>query len=267
MYPQGVANSSISEGVKLYNVLNRIPAIFDQTEFRIIPGNHDCEGNLSSLKQLLRAKQNWKSHDRFYGESTFTSESGVKLRLVSLETCSLVCGIATSDSTSLVDHRCAGGMSKYGRETEFAKLKEEQLKWLQTVRPAAPNEWLIVMGHWPIFSFRGNGPSRTLQKSVLPWMRRAKVDLYLSGHDHALQLIETNVPGDPKFVVSGAGGYALHADLQKDADEAANFGTRLINAQDAEGFVALDVDRESLNVRFHNAPWGGVETFRYKMTK
>jgi hypothetical protein len=69
------------------------------------------------------------------------------------------------------------------------------------VAPKQPNEWLIVMGHFPVYSFRGNGPTRELEW-LRKWMNTHHVDAYFSGHDHALQHIAGGQAGDPEFFVS-----------------------------------------------------------------
>lgn len=44
--------------------------------------------------------------------------------------------------------------------------------------------WLVVCGHYPVFSVGGHGDTEELLSDLLPLLKRYKVDAYLSGHDH-----------------------------------------------------------------------------------
>jgi hypothetical protein len=52
----------------------------------------------------------------------------------------------------------------------------------------ARNTWCVVAGHWPVFSFGGNGPTDVLIDELLPILNDAGVHAYLSGHDHNMQV-------------------------------------------------------------------------------
>ena len=68
---------------------------------------------------------------------------------------------------------------------------------------AAP--WRVVIGHHPVVSsgFHGYFPRDEVRRmrTLLPRLRNSRVDLYVSGHDHHLELIG----GTTWFLVSGAG--------------------------------------------------------------
>jgi tartrate-resistant acid phosphatase type 5 len=44
--------------------------------------------------------------------------------------------------------------------------------------------WLIVCGHYPVFSVGSHGDTDELLVNLLPLLQQYKVDAYLSGHDH-----------------------------------------------------------------------------------
>ena len=150
------------------------------------------------------------------------------------------------------DFRCADEeLAKY-RSPERLAERDEQLAWLASAlsRPRKPGEFRLVVGHFGVFSFRGNGPTRSLAEDLLPLMRKHAVDAYVCGHDHALQVISA-LPADPLFLVSGAGGYVLHPKLKKEADGGVNaeFGpATLVPALDEGGFVSLRLLGEKLAV-------------------
>jgi len=64
--------------------------------------------------------------------------------------------------------------------------------------------WTVVATHTPVRSGRNFYDPRPVRDALLPVLVAGRVDLYLSGHDHNLQVIE--VPGEPLYAVVGAGG-------------------------------------------------------------
>mmetsp|Transcript_87004 Transcript_87004/g.198594 ORF Transcript_87004/g.198594 Transcript_87004/m.198594 type:complete len:348 (-) Transcript_87004:21-1064(-) len=73
-----------------------------------------------------------------------------------------------------------------------SEQRDRQLDWFSTVLAQATQEWIIVVGHYPIYS---RGPDRALDSRILardikPLMDQHGVDLYVSGHDHLLQRFE-----------------------------------------------------------------------------
>lgn len=108
--------------------------------------------------------------------------------------------------------------------------------------------WCIVVGHWPAFSFAGNGPTDRIIKELVPMMQQAGVQAYFSGHDHNLQAIQK---GTVTFFVSGAGGYHLHPALKPAIAEAAqglNKGAASIFRFITRGFMGVRIGRDKMVV-------------------
>jgi 3',5'-cyclic AMP phosphodiesterase CpdA len=122
--------------------------------------------------------------------------------------------------------------------------RKRQMKWLRAEleRPrVAP--WLFVIGHHPVYSNGKHGDSEALVNGLDPLLRKHRVDLYLSGHDHDLQHLEFD--GHPtSFVVSGGGG-ARARDLR--SRKRGPFGRAVY------GFTHLEVRRERVTVRHLDA--------------
>ena len=55
-----------------------------------------------------------------------------------------------------------------------AGSKSKQLKWLEK-ELAKPASWKVVVAHWPMFSFLGNGPSAEMTNALLPMLLRHEV--------------------------------------------------------------------------------------------
>jgi 3',5'-cyclic AMP phosphodiesterase CpdA len=122
--------------------------------------------------------------------------------------------------------------------------RQQQLDWLaaELDKPrTAP--WLFVFGHHPVYSAGKHGDTEDLVSAVEPLLAKAKVDLYLSGHDHDLQHLE--IEGHPTtFVVSGGGG--AHA-------RTAPFDNRGPFFQAIYGFSHLELRPASFTIRHIDA--------------
>lgn len=264
-YPSGVQNDTDD---RLIRVFDRFPFDFRiQQPFYAVPGNHDCEGDISAWLENRKRIFNWKSPEKgdlSYGENVFQLPWGAKLRVISLNTCPLVCTPNQNETARKRNFRCDLKMSKYSQEPRFFVEKQNQLNWMESLPEKHRNDWLIVLGHHPIFSFRGNGPTRELL-GLLNWMRKLKVDIYFSGHDHALQYVQGGDSRDPKFFISGAGGYTIHSRLSSLADKSVNDenSAQLIHAQDSPGFMKLLVSSEYMTIEFFDL--NGTETYKTRI--
>ncbi len=55
---------------------------------------------------------------------------------------------------------------------------------LQYAKNVIKPKWLIVAGHYPIYSAGSNGDINELKQNLLPLLLEYKIDAYISGHDH-----------------------------------------------------------------------------------
>ena len=66
-----------------------------------------------------------------------------------------------------------------------------QIRWLQDKLQACRADWKIVVGHHPLYTGGEHGRSRRNYRHVAPLLDKFEVDLYICGHDHDLQLHDT----------------------------------------------------------------------------
>ena len=140
-----------------------------------ICGNHEYRSNTDAVVEYSNVSARWTMPAKYY---TFVKEEdGVTVRIVML------------DTTPMID--------KYREETEkYADASKsdwnEQIAWLDKVLSEADEDWVIVVGHHPIYAYTDKSDSeRTdLQQRLDPVLRKyGNVDMYLCGHIHTFQHI------------------------------------------------------------------------------
>ena len=140
-----------------------------------ILGNHEYRGNTQAVLDYAGISARWEMPARYY---TFTVEDNdVTVRVVML------------DTTPLID--------KYREDTvgypdACRQEVEPQLSWLDRVLTDAREDWVIVVGHHPIFAQTEKSEKERLdmQRRVDTVLRRHdNVAMYVCGHLHTFQHI------------------------------------------------------------------------------
>ena len=69
---------------------------------------------------------------------------------------------------------------------------KKQLAWLEEELSGAKEDWVVVVGHHPIYAHTTKSESerKDMQKRVDPILRRHNVDMYICGHIHNFQHIK-----------------------------------------------------------------------------
>ena len=160
--------------------------------FRVL-GNHEYRGNTQAVMDYGKVSRRWMSGERYYTR-TFVKK-GVSVRVVFLDTTPLI--------------------GRYQKETEkypdaCKQDAEGQLKWLEKTLSEATEDWVIVVGHHPIYAETSKNQEERddMQARLLPILKNHKnVALYVCGHIHNFQHIK--IQGDDiDYVVNSAGSLA-----------------------------------------------------------
>lgn len=153
-------------------------------------GNHEYRGSTQAVLDYGKVSRRWMMRDRYYSK-VFESK-GTTVRVVLI------------DTTPLID--------KYREDAEkypdaVRQDVDRQLGWLDETLKNAKEDWVIVMGHHPIYAETGKSEDeRTdMQKRVLPVIQRYKnVAIYACGHIHNFQHIRKSGDATDYVVNSSA---------------------------------------------------------------
>lgn len=159
-------------------------------EWYPICGNHEYRSNTDAVVEYSNVSARWTMPAKYY---TFVKEEdGVTVRIVMV------------DTTPIID--------KYREETDkYADASKsdwsEQMEWLDKVLSEADEDWVLVVGHHPIYAYTDKSDSERsdLQQRLDPVIRRyGNVDMYLCGHIHTFQHIRME-GCDIDYVVNTSG--------------------------------------------------------------
>jgi len=88
------------------------------------------------------------------------------------------------------------------REGLAQSVSDTQLVWIEETLGASTADWLIVIGHYPVYTGGYHGSNRNLINLLKPLFIKYKVDMYIAGHCHHLEhLTDSGI----EYVISGSG--------------------------------------------------------------
>ena len=192
-----------------------------------ILGNHEYRGNTQAVLDYSKVSARWNVPDRYY---TFAMENdGVTVRFVMVDTAPLL--DKYREDTEKYPDACKQDMNK-------------QLSWIDSVLTAAKEDWVLVVGHHPIYAETGKDDSERLdlQKRLDSILRKHKnVDMYLCGHIHNFQHIR-KTDSNIDYVVNTSGSLSRKV---KPVD-----GTKFCSGE--TGFSLISADKKVLNLHMIN---------------
>lgn len=202
-YRSGVA--SVGDGQWKTHFEDAFAAPELQVPFRPILGNHDHNGDIDAQVAYSAHSARWKMDGLYY---SFSQPVGPE--------CSVEFFLLDTTPLRLEDDS-----------------SEAQIRWLESALAASRAKWKIVAGHHPIVSGGKTGGSSNVRDAIEPSFVKHGVDLYLSGHDHDLQLLKT----DKSYLqlVSGAGSSNRPVEYTDDtlfAESEPGFARILVTAAD-----------------------------------
>lgn len=202
-------------------------------------GNHEYRGNTQAVLDYTAVSRRWDMPARYY--TKVYEKDGVSIRFVLIDTAPLI--------------------DKYRTESDIypdacKQDAEAQLAWIDSVLTVAKEEWIVVIGHHPIYADTPKDDSeRTdMQARVDPILRRHNVDIYACGHIHNFQHVRVE-GSDIDYIVNSSASKARSVNAIE--------GTRFCSP--AEGFAVIGADTNELT--FTMIDNTGTPIYTVKRTK
>lgn len=237
-YPIGVKN----EEDKLWttNYTNVFNSINLYCPWYAILGNHDYLGNPNAqIDYYLKKKDNrWTLPSKYY--NIVKVIEGKIIEIVALDTvglCPLTSGFLLTPNI----------IKKQNINNDE---KNKQIKWLKNTLKNSKADWLIVLGHYNLFSAGYRNINKELLIILKPLLEKYNVDLYLCGHCHNLQHLECD---NVNYIVSGSFCntsviydkiYRLYKLLKKNNIFKSNF------ISNSRGFTIHEINKNIMTISF-----------------
>ena len=193
-----------------------------------ICGNHEYRGDTDAVVAYSGVSARWQMPAKYY--SFAAEEDGTTIRIVMLDTSPL--------------------LDKYRKDTEkypdAGKVDmEAELDWLDNTLKVADEDWVLVVGHHPVYAYTDKDESERsdMQQRVNEiLLRHDNVDMYICGHIHNFQHIRK--PNcDIDYVVNSSGSLSREVEPID--------GTVFCSSE--EGYSLVTVDADELNLHMLDA--------------
>ena len=233
-YEKGVGDVTSVRFHYTYEVVYSAKSL--QVPWFVIAGNHDHEGNVTA--QIAYTGND--KYDRWHFPSLYytrtlhfsTGSRNVSVLYVMIDTVTL---------------------APYQVRDEFLDdfdVVNPQWAWIESQLNSTKADWIVVCGHFPVYSTGSNGPNSILISKLKPMMEKYGVAFYASGHDHNLQYLEENGVG---YVLSGAGHEVAHK--QKHAGDVPSGVSQFFwppqDLSDTGGYVTAEfLDEKNLQLNY-----------------
>lgn len=199
-------------------------------------GNHDHGKNPEAQIEYTRLSKRWTMPAFYFALKKKVTEGTNALLLF------------TDTSPLISDYYPSGLPNLYKRDTAA------QTAWLTQQLNKADEQWKVVIGHHPVYSAGKHGDTKDLIARMKPILKKAKVDFYISGHDHSLQHLKVQ-DEDITYLVSGAGSERTGVTAHRHA----RF-TRSV-----PGFLVMTLYSEKAKFAFYNSL--GILVYRQEIKK
>lgn len=191
-YPNGVQSTTDHQWISSFENIYTNHGLYEN--WYVALGNHDYRGNIQAQIDYSKISRRWKMPSNYYSK-TFELEDGNKVLMVVM------------DTNPFIDSYYKKGSDMY--ENIIAQDTIAQKKWLaETLNTSDKSiKWKIVVGHHPLYSGgkrKESADTKSFENKFADLFDQYKVDAYLCGHEHDLQVIKPKGRFTTQFL-SGAG--------------------------------------------------------------
>ncbi|XP_064604998.1 tartrate-resistant acid phosphatase type 5-like [Liolophura sinensis] len=213
-----------------------------QIPWYVLAGNHDHYGNVSAQIAYTKKSKRWNFPELYYSLSMPIPGSTSFVDIIMIDTVTL-CGNTKSDASS-----------EPPSEPDDVQLAEDQWAWLESKLQSSKGLYLVVAGHFPVWSISEHGPTKCLVDRLMPMLHKYNATAYLNGHDHNLQHLEYSMLNTTvDYYVIGAADVVDPSTKHINDVPTGSLKYHGANILTLGGFAFVQADMKSMNLTFVDA--------------
>ena len=215
----------------------------------VVAGNHDHYGNASAQIAYSKLNPIWNFDYYYYSKQWKIPGTNKTMKLIMIDTVQL-CGNSGVDGTQ-------------PQGPEDPESSEEQWRWLEKELATSSDDYLLVGGHFPVWSIAEHGPTKCLVKRLIPMLEEYHVTAYINGHDHNLQHILPDNSTVNYFVI-GCSNFVDFRVTHKHSIPEGSCKFHWANIFKLGGFAHVYVDEHFMSLSFVDSDGGILYTQKMK---
>ena len=235
-YENGIANITDPQWDKSFHDVYSAASL-DIPWYPIL-GNHDYHVDPQAQidRSFVEEETVWTMPSRYYVYN-YTLPDGAILSVVNLDT--QLIDPAHDDTGIVLENK------------NWRRVRTSHLQWIDDtlLEQSKHATWLVVTGHYPIYSVGVNGDNTVLLRYLAPLLVKHKVHMYIAGHDHNNQYATMNDGICYVVCGQGAGRGPFGAESVKFYGLSASSRYQKYFNGDS-GFAYVSVDKNTLNTTF-----------------
>jgi len=255
----GLGDNFYDEGIKnefdpRFN--ETFESVFNATSLSNIPfymvaGNHDHRGNVTGQIMYSNHSERWMFPDLWYSKTFKVPGGNLTVQLVMIDTVILE-GI-TFDQEYCDSHNMVHCLIHPEGPVD-PEMARAQYEWIESTLANSTADFIIVAGHYPVYSVAEHGPTKGLIEKLIPMLHRYNVSTYMSGHDHTFEYIVSE--GIDYIDTGGTHECNPSTAHQRSIPE----NSLQFRGCDQGGFTRIKVDADGLSVYYY---FGNSDHIRY----
>lgn len=215
-----------------------------QVPWLIVAGNHDHDGNVSAQIEYSKRSKRWHFPSHYYKKTyQIPGSDGATLDILMLDTV-LLCGNTDPDDEE----------AQPVTEDRNEVLYNRQFRWINKNLNESKARYILVAGHYPIYSACSHGTTKCLERDLDPLLRKYRVNAYLAGHDHDLQHIRPERLGwNVEYFISGCTNFINPSLIHRRSLPRNSLKFAWASVFSYGGFAYMEVAEDSMVITFYDS--------------
>ncbi|GBN37961.1 Tartrate-resistant acid phosphatase type 5 [Araneus ventricosus] len=206
----------------------------------VVAGNHDYYGNVSAQIAYTKISDRWFFPDFYYMKRFNVPLSNMTVDVIMIDTV-LLCGHTDPKHP----------YKQLLLDSVPLKTRKKHWKWIEDTFKSSRANYVLVCGHYPVYSIATHGPTECLVDQLQPLLIKYRVTAYFSGHDHNLQHIQVQERGQTMdYFVTGSANFIDPSTKNKNEIPPGSLRFRWGDPFSLGAFTYLDISSSNMTVTF-----------------